>query len=117
MAKSYAKSANKFAKLKIKKGDSVIVNTGKDKGKKGEVLKAIPERSRLIVQGVNVVKKHQKPTQTSAGGIIEKELSIHVSNVSIADPKTGKPTRVGYKTLEGGKKVRFAKVSGETIDS
>ena len=104
-------------KMKIKKGDKVIVNTGKDKGKKGEVLKTMPEKSRVIVQGVNVVKKHTKPTQVSAGGIIEKELSIHVSNVSVADPKTDKPTRVGYKTLKGGKKVRVAKASGETIDS
>lgn len=104
-------------KMKIKKGDKVIVNTGKDKGKTGEVLKTMPSKSRVIVQGVNVVKKHQKPTQFSAGGIQEKELSIHVSNVSLADPKTNKPTRVGYKTLKGGNKVRVAKVSGETIDS
>lgn len=105
------------AKLKIKKGDSVIVTTGKDKGKKGEVLKVMPEKSRVIVQGVNVVKKHQKPTQFAAGGIQEKELSIHVSNVSLADPKEDKPTRIGFKTLENGKKVRVAKKSGETIDS
>lgn len=104
-------------KMKIKKGDKVIVNTGKDKGKTGEVLKTMPSKSRVIVQGVNVVKKHQKPTQFSAGGIQEKELSIHVSNVSLADPKTNKPTRVGYKTLKGGNKVRVAKASGETIDS
>ena len=104
-------------KMKIKKGDQVIVNTGKDKGKKGEVLKTMPDKSRLIVKGVNVVKKHTKPTQTSAGGIVEKELSIHVSNVGLADPKENKPTRVGYKTLKDGKKVRFAKRSGETIDS
>lgn len=103
-------------KTKIKKGDQVIVNTGKDKGKKGEVLKTIPAKSRVIVQGVNVVKKHQKPTQTSAGGIEEKELSIHVSNVSLADPKTDKPTRVGYKMLKGGKKVRVAKASGQDIE-
>lgn len=103
-------------KMKIKKGDQVIVNTGKDKGKKGEVLKTIPAKSRVIVQGVNVVKKHQKPTQTSAGGIEEKELSIHVSNVSLADPKTDKPTRVGYKMLKGGKKVRVAKASGQDIE-
>ena len=105
------------AKMKIKKGDTVIVRTGKDKGKKGEVLQTLPAKSRVIVQGVNVVKKHQKPTQFAAGGIVEKELSIHVSNVSLADPKTDKPTRVGYKTLDGGKKVRVAKASGETIDS
>ncbi len=105
------------AKMKIKKGDTVIVNTGKDKGKKGEVLKTMPTKSRVFVQGVNVVKKHTKPTQLSAGGIVEKELSIHISNVSLADPKEDKPTRVGYKTLENGKKVRVAKRSGETLDS
>ena len=104
-------------KMKIKKGDQVIVNTGKDKGKKGEVLKTMPTKSRVIVKGVNVVKKHTKPTQTSAGGIVEKELSIHVSNVAVADPKEDKPTRVGYKTLKDGKKVRVAKRSGETLDS
>ena len=103
-------------KMKIKKGDTVIVNTGKDKGKKGEVLKTMPSKSRVIVQGVNVVKKHQRPTQVSAGGVEEKELSIHVSNVAIADPKTDKPTRVGYKALKDGKKARVAKASGETID-
>ena len=104
------------AKMKIKKGDSVIVLTGKDKGKKGQVLKTIPAKSRVVVQGVNVVKKHQKPTQFSAGGIEEKELSIHVSNVALADPKEDKPTRVGYTTLKSGKKVRAARRSGETIE-
>ncbi|MCI5059821.1 MAG: 50S ribosomal protein L24 [Alphaproteobacteria bacterium] len=103
--------------MKIKKGDTVIVNTGKDKGKKGEVLKTIPTKSRVLVKGVNVVKKHQKPTQFNPGGIVEKELSIHVSNVSLADPKTGEATRIGYKTLKSGNKVRVAKKSGETIDS
>ena len=102
-------------KMKIKKGDTVIVNTGKDKGKKGEVLQTMPTKSRVIVQGVNVVKKHTKPTQISSGGIVEKELSIHVSNVSLADPKEDKPTRVGYKTLKDGKKVRIAKRSGQEI--
>ncbi len=104
------------AKMKIKKGDKVVVIAGKDKGKSGEVLKALPTKSRVIVQGVNVVKKHNRPTQFSAGGIEEKELSIHVSNVALADPKTDKPTRVGYKELKGGKKVRVAKKSGETIE-
>ena len=103
-------------KMKIKKGDSVVVLTGKDKGKTGEVLKAMPEKSRVIVQGVNVVKKHQKPTQFAAGGIIEKELSIHISNIAVADPKDGKPTRVGYTTLKSGKKVRVARRFGETIE-
>lgn len=104
------------AKMKIKKGDNVVVLTGKDKGKTGEVLKTLPSKSRVIVQGVNVVKKHNKPTQFSAGGIEEKELSIHVSNVALADPKDGKPTRVGYNELKSGKKVRVAKKSGETIE-
>lgn len=103
-------------KLKIKKGDQVVVLTGKDKGAKGEVLKVMPAERRVIVQGVNVVKKHAKPTQFSAGGIQSKELSIHVSNVALADPKTGKSTRVGYKTLKDGKKVRVAKKSGETVE-
>ncbi len=104
------------AKLKIKKGDQVIILCGKDKGAKGEVLKTLPAERRVLVQGVNVVKKHNKPTQFSAGGIQEKELSIHVSNVALADPKSGKPTRVGYKTLKDGKKVRVAKKSGETVE-
>lgn len=103
------------AKLKIKKGDQVIVLTGKNKGAKGEVLRAIPTENRVVVAGVNVVKKHTKPTQFSAGGIEDKELSIHVSNVALADPKSGKATRVGYKTLNDGKKVRVAKKSGETL--
>lgn len=102
-------------KMKIKKGDSVIVLTGKDKGKKGEVLRAIPTENRVVVSGVKVVKKHTKPTQLSPGGIEDKELSIHVSNVALADPKNGKATRVGYKTLKDGKKVRVAKKSGETL--
>ena len=103
------------AKMKLKKGDQVIVLTGKDKGKKGEILEAIPSSDRVIVQGVKVVKKHNKPTQFSAGGIEEKELPIHVSNVALVDPKKGKATRVGYKVLKDGKKVRVAKASGETI--
>jgi len=105
------------AKLKIKKGDTVIVNTGKDKGKKGEVLKTFPSKARVLVEGVNVAKKHQKPTQFAPGGIVEKELSIHISNVSVADPKTDKPTRVGYKIDKDGKKLRVAKASGETLDN
>lgn len=103
------------AKMKIKKGDSVIVLTGKDKGKKGEVLRAIPTESRVVVSGVNVVKKHTKPTQFSAGGIEDKELSIHVSNVALADPKSGKATRIGFKAGKDGKKMRVAKKSGETL--
>lgn len=102
-------------KMKIKKGDSVIVLTGKDKGKKGEVLRAIPTESRVVVSGVNVVKKHTKPTQFAAGGIEEKELSIHISNVALADPKSGKATRIGFKAGKDGKKMRVAKKSGETL--
>ncbi len=103
------------AKLKIKKGDQVIVLTGKDRGAKGEVLKVIPSKSRVIVQGVNMVTHHRKPTQVSGGGIEKKEAAIHVSNVALADPKTGEATRVGYQILKDGKKVRVAKKSGETI--
>ena len=104
------------AKLKIKKGDQVVVLTGRDKGAKGEVLKVITSERRVVVQGVNLVTKHQKPTQVSPGGIQKKELSIHVSNVAIVDPKSGDATRVGYKVLKDGKKVRVAKKSGETIE-
>jgi len=104
------------AKLKIKKGDEVIVLTGKDKGAKGEVLKTFPTAARVLVQGVNMVTRHNKPTQFSAGGIEKVEKSIHVSNVALADPKDGSATRVGYKTLKDGKKVRVAKKSGETVE-
>lgn len=104
------------AKLKIKKGDQVVVLTGKNKGTKGEVLKVMPTESRVIVQGVNMVSRHKRPSQVSQGGIEKKEAPIHVSNVSVVDPKTEKPTRTGFKTLKSGKKVRFAKKSGETIE-
>ena len=102
-------------KLKIKKGDQVVVLTGKDKGKKGEVLRVIPEDSRVLVAGVNIATKHTKPSQTSPGGIQKVELPVHISHVAIADPKSGKPTRVGSKVLKDGKKVRVAKKSGEQI--
>jgi large subunit ribosomal protein L24 len=101
---------------KIKKGDNVIVRTGRDRGKRGEVLRVLPKESRVIVQGVNVVKRHEKPSMRSQGGIQEKEAPIHVSNVAVADPKDGLPTRVGFKRLEDGRKVRIARRSGETID-
>lgn len=104
-------------KLKIKKGDTVVVTTGRDAGKKGSVLKVLPKENRVVVQGVNVVKRHSKPSMAGPGGIQEKEASIHVSNVAIADPKTGKPSRVGYKILKDGTKVRVAKASGEVIDA
>lgn len=106
-----------IAKLKIKKGDNVIVIAGKDKGAKGEVLKVFPAKRRVLVQGINVVKKHQRPTQVNPqGGILKNEKSVHVSNVALLDPKEDKATRVGYKTLKDGKKVRYAKRSGETVE-
>lgn len=101
---------------KIKKGDKVIVLSGKDKGRQGQVLKALPAEDRVVVQGINMVKRHQKPMQTNPGGIVEKEASVHVSNLAHVDPKDGKATRVGFKILEDGRKVRFAKRSGEVID-
>jgi large subunit ribosomal protein L24 len=104
------------AKLKIRKGDKVVVITGKDKGKQGEVVLTIPSENRAVVRGVNVAKRHQKQTAAQEGGIVSKELPIHVSNLALRDPKDGKPTRVGYKTLADGKKVRVAKRSGEVID-
>ncbi|WP_419235208.1 50S ribosomal protein L24 [Rickettsia endosymbiont of Nabis limbatus] len=102
-------------KLKVKKGDEVIVITGKYKGKKGEILKVFPEKNKIVVSGINLVKKHTKPTQVSEGGIITKELPIDISNVAHVDPKTGNPTKVAFKFLEDGSKVRIAKKSGEII--
>ncbi len=101
-------------KMKIKKGDSVIVIAGKDKGKKGSVLSVIRENDRVLVSGVNLVKKHQKADRGNAAGIITKEASLHISNVALVDPKEGKATRVGYKETDG-KKVRVARRSGEII--
>jgi large subunit ribosomal protein L24 len=105
-----------MAKLKVKKGDHVVVITGKDKGKKGEVLKVMPEENRAIVKGVAMVRRHQRQTPSQEGGIIAKEAPIHISNLAIEDPKDGKPTRAGYKFLKDGRKVRFARRSGEVID-
>ncbi len=105
-----------MAGLKIKKGDHVVVLTGKDKGKKGEVLKVIPSENRAIVQGVAQMRRHQRQTANQEGGIITKEAPIHISNLALEDPKDGVPTRVGYKFLKDGRKVRFAKRSGEVID-
>ena len=102
-------------KVKIKREDRVVVLSGKDKGKRGKVLKVLPSENKLIVDGVNVVTKHQKPTQLDAGGIRRFEKAIDVSNVALLDPKLGVPTRVGYKIIDG-KKVRYAKKSGEVID-
>ena len=103
-------------KLKIKKGDKVVVISGRDKGKKGEVLRVLRADDRVVVQGVHMVKRHTRPAAGSPVGIIEKEGAIHISNVAHVDPKSGKPTRVGYKVLEDGRKVRVARRSGETID-
>jgi large subunit ribosomal protein L24 len=105
-----------MAKLKLKKGDKVVVLAGRDKGKTGSVLKAFPRDNKLIVQGVNMIKRHTKPSTTQAGGIVEREAKIHASNVAYLDPKTSKPTRIGFKTLQDGKKVRVARRSGEVID-
>ncbi len=102
--------------LKIKKKDKVIVITGRDKGKTGEVIVVLPLENRVKVRGVIIVNKQHRQTPTHAGGIAEVEAAIHISNVAHVDPKTNQPTRVGYKTLEDGRKVRFAKRSGEVID-
>ncbi len=101
---------------KIKKGDKVVVITGRDKGRSGEVIRVIPTEGRALVRGVNMVKRHTKATMQSEGGIISKEAAIQLSNLAVADPKDGKPTRVGFKTLDDGRKVRFAKRSGDLID-
>ena len=103
-------------KLKIRKGDEGFVISGKDKGRKGSVLKVNPATRRILVQGINMVKKHTRPTSAGPGGILEIEAMLHVSNVAHIDPKLDKPTRVGYRVLENGRKVRYAKLSGEVID-
>jgi large subunit ribosomal protein L24 len=104
-------------KLHVKKDDNIIVISGKDKGKKGRIIAAYPRENRVLVEGVNMVKRHTRPNPTNQqGGIIEREAPIHVSNVMHIDPKSGKPTRVGNKTLENGTKIRIAKRSGESID-
>ncbi|WP_311028968.1 50S ribosomal protein L24 [Mesorhizobium koreense] len=101
---------------KIKKGDKVVVLAGKDKGRTGEVVSVSPKDSRAVVRGVNLIRRHQRQTQSQEGGIITKEAPIHLSNIALADPKDGKPTRVGFTFQKDGKKVRVAKRSGETID-
>jgi large subunit ribosomal protein L24 len=101
--------------FKIKKGDQVIVLTGRDKGKRGEVVRVMPKDSRALVRGVNMVRRHQKQTASQGAGIVSKEAGINLSNLALEDPKDGKPTRVGFKLLADGKKVRFAKRSGEVI--
>ena len=103
-------------KFKIKKGDRVVVITGRDKGKSGEVLRVRRADSRVLVAGVNMVKRHTRARPGTPGGIVEQEAAIHVSNVAHVDPKTDKPTRIGYRIAEGDRKVRFARRSGELID-
>jgi large subunit ribosomal protein L24 len=100
---------------KVKKGDKVVVLTGRDKGRSGEVIQVIPKEDRALVRGINLVKKHQKQTQNQEGGIVSKEAAIHLSNLAVADPKDGQPTRVGFRILDDGRKVRFAKRSGDLI--
>ena len=102
--------------MKIKKGDRVKVIAGRSKGKIGDVLRVSATDQRVVVSGVNVIKRHTKPGRTEQGGIIEREAAIHVSNVALLDPKSDKPTKVGFKFLDDGRKVRFARASGETID-
>ena len=101
---------------KVKKGDKVVVISGRDKGRSGEVVRVLPREDRALVRGINVVKRHQKQSMKEEGGIVRKELPIHLSNIALADPKDGKPTRVGFKILDDGRKVRFAKRSGDLID-
>ncbi|NEU11153.1 50S ribosomal protein L24 [Methylobacterium sp. BTF04] len=101
---------------KVKKGDKVVILTGRDKGRSGEVLQVLPKEDRAFVRGINLVKKHQKQTQNQEGGIVSKEAAIHLSNLAVADPKDGQATRVGFRILDDGRKVRFAKRSGDLID-
>ena len=103
-------------KLKIRKGDRVKVIAGRSKGKVGDVLRVLAAEQRVVVSGVNVIKRHTKPSRAEQGGIIEREAAIHVSNVAILDPKSDKPTKIGFKFLEDGRKVRVARGSGETLD-
>ena len=101
---------------KLKKGDRVVVLTGRDKGKEGEILRVVPKDGRAVVGGINMVTRHQRQTQTTQGGRLQKEAAIDLSNIALVDPKEGGPTRVGFRVLEDGTKVRFAKKSGEVID-
>jgi large subunit ribosomal protein L24 len=101
---------------KIKKGDKVVVLAGRAKGRTGEVVKVMPGENRALVRGVNMVRRHQRQTASQEGGVISKEAPIDLSNIAVADPRDGKPTRVGFKVLDDGRKVRFAKRSGENID-
>ena len=101
---------------KVKKGDRVVVTAGRDKGKSGEVLRVYPSESRVLIAGVNIIKRHQRQSARVQGGIVSKEAPVHLSKIAHLDPKTGGPTRVGFKRLEDGRLVRFAKKSGEVID-
>ena len=103
-------------RFRLRKGDDVVVISGRDKGKTGSILRVIRSEDRVIVDGINMVKRHTRPSQSQSGGIVNKEAPIHISNVALADPKDGSATGVGYKFLEDGRKVRFAKQSGEVID-
>tara|TARA_X000000950_G_scaffold263656_1_gene336078 strand:- start:648 stop:974 length:327 start_codon:yes stop_codon:yes gene_type:complete len=103
-------------KIRIRKGDKVIVTSGKNKGKTGEVIKVMPDKNRALVRGINIVKRHTKPAQNNAGGIVEKESPINISNISFFEEKNKKATRLGFKFLEDGRKVRFSKLSGEVVD-
>lgn len=105
-----------LCKLRVRSKDRVIVISGRDKGKIGEVLKVLPEKRRAVVRGVNIVKRHRKPSASQQGGIVDQEISIDISNLAQLDPRSNRPTRVGYRLLEDGRKVRFAKRSGELID-
>jgi large subunit ribosomal protein L24 len=103
-------------KIRLRKGDKVVVITGREKGKKGEIIRVLREERRAVVAGVNVVKRHTRPAAANPGGIMEKEAPIHLSNLALQDPKDGKPSRIGFKFLDDGRKVRIAKRSGEVID-
>jgi large subunit ribosomal protein L24 len=109
-------AAQRPPKRKIKKGDRVVVLTGRDRGKRGEVLKVFPADERVVVQGVMMVKRHERPSPRGGGGIVHKEAPIHISNVALIDPESDKATRVGAKVLEDGRKVRVARRSGNVID-
>jgi large subunit ribosomal protein L24 len=104
-----------MASLKIKKGDKVVVLAGRDKGKRGEVIEVRPKENRALVRGINMVRRHQRQSASQEGGIVSKEGPIDLSNLALEDPKDGKPTRIGFKFLNDGRKIRFAKRSGEHI--
>jgi len=104
-------------KLRLRRGDTVVVLTGREKGKRGKIMRVDRSERRVVVQGVNIVKRHTRPSAAQPGGIVEKEAALHLSNVALADPKSGEPTRIGFRWLTDGRKVRYAKKSGEVIDA